>query len=117
MRKVLIVLALAATMLVGAQAAFAAIATDLSIRYNATTERFHGQVTASDSDCVGGRTVKVYKKKASGPVLQGATTASGTGAWRVTVMHASGHYFAVAPKYQGMHGVCESARSDTVDVM
>jgi len=117
MRKVLIVLALAATMLVGAQAAFAAIATDLSVRYNPTTERFHGKVSSGDSDCVAGRTVKVFKKTASGPVLQGSATSTGTGTWRVEVMHASGHYFAVAPRHQGMHGLCAAARSDTVDVM
>ena len=117
MRKALIVLALVSTMLVGTTAAFAAIATDLSVRYNATTERFHGKVGSSDSDCEAGRTVKVFKKTANGPVLQGKTMSTGTGAWRVTVMHASGHYFARTPQHQGMHGVCEAARSKTVDVM
>jgi hypothetical protein len=117
MRRALIVVVLAMTTLVGAQAAFAAIARDVSIRYDATTERFHGRITSSDTDCESGRVVKVYKKTASGPVLQGKATSKASGRWALEVMHAHGKYFAATPTYKGMHGTCDHARSVIVDVM
>ena len=117
MRKILIALVVATTMLVGAQAAFAAVSGETSIRYNATTQRFHGALASNNAECIAGRTVKLYKKTASGAVVQGKTRSSADGGWRIDVMHAGGHYFAVAPMFDAMHATCAAVRSDVVDVM
>jgi hypothetical protein len=117
MRRMLIVLTVLTTMVVGTQVASAAVTTHLSIRWNATTERFHGKVSASDAECIAGRTVKVFKKTANGPVLQGKTKSTSTGSWHVTVMHAGGNYFAHTRAYDAMGTKCTKARSDVVHVM
>ena len=28
------------------------------------------------------------------------------GSWRIEVMHAGGHYYAVTPKHKAMHATC-----------
>ena len=118
MRKRAIVLIVGTCVaLASANAAFAAVPSTISIGYNPTTEHFHGVVRSSDAECTAGRKVKVFKRTASGPALQGRVTSNAHGGWRLEVMHAEGHYFAVAPEQKAMHVRCERARSRTVDVM
>ncbi len=117
MRRMLIVLAVATMTLGGAQAAFAAVASEISIHYNATTEHFHGKVTSGDAECQAGRTVKLFKVTAAGPTLQGKTTTNADGVWKVEVMDAHGHYFARTPNEKIMHTTCNRAKSRTTDVM
>jgi hypothetical protein len=109
---------LAALLVIGAQAAFA-VGTRVTARYDAGAETFRGTVSSNNDECVSGRTVKVFKKRANGSrVLQGKTEANGNGGWHLEVMHAHGRYIAVAPEYETMNGAtCNKARSRTVDVM
>jgi type 1 fimbria pilin len=118
MRRTIAVMATAlALVVVGAGAASAAASSTISIGHNASTMRFHGTVTSSNSECEAGRTVKVFKDTASGRVLQGRATTKSDGSWTVDVMHAHGHYFAVTPKQKIMTVTCDRARSRTIDVM
>jgi hypothetical protein len=118
MRRTAVVVAMGAVMtLAGMQSAFAAVASQISAAYNADTEMFHGKVSSANAECQAGRAVKVFKETANGRELQGMTTSSEHGGWKVEVMHAGGHYFAVTPKEKVMHTTCDRAKSDTVDVM
>jgi hypothetical protein len=117
MRRVLIALAVATMTLVGAQTAFAAAASQISIGFNTRTENFHGRVTSDNAECKAGRTVKLFKVTADGPTLQGKTTTNRHGHWKVEIMHAHGHYFAKTPTETVMHTKCDRARSRTMDVM
>jgi hypothetical protein len=113
----LIVLAVATATLVGAQAAFAAVASDISIRYKASTEHFRGKVTSADEECQAGRTVKLFEVTDTDRTLQGKTITSADGVWKLEVMHAEGHYVAKTPKEKIMHTSCGGAESRTIDVM
>jgi hypothetical protein len=95
----------------------AAVAGHISAAYNQDTERFHGRVTSSDSECEAGRIVKLFKKTADGRDLQGKTMTNARGRWSIEVMHASGHFFAVAPEQKIMHVRCARIVSKLVDVM
>ena len=117
MRRVTVVLVGATMLLTGAQVAFAGVSSNITIHYNADTEMFHGKVTASDAECRAARVVKLFKETANGRSLEGRTTSNANGGWRIELMHAEGHYFAVAPKHEGMHATCDRAVSETVDVM
>jgi hypothetical protein len=98
-------------------AAFAAVPSTISIGFNHDTEFFHGVVRSSDAECQAGRVVKVYQETANGPALQGRVMTTAHGAWKIEVMHAGGHYFALAPAEKVMHTHCGRAKSRTVDVM
>jgi len=118
MRRKALTITAAAVMALGlAQTASAAVKSHVSIRWNQKTERFHGKVTASNAECVAGRTVKLFKKTANGRSLEGRVLSNSKGRWRIEVMHAHGHYFAVTPKHKVMHTECGRARSKTIDVM
>jgi uncharacterized membrane protein len=118
MKRTAIVAAMGAIMtLAGMQGAFAAVASQISAAYNADTEMFHGKVRSGNAECQAGRMVKVFKQTANGRELQGMTSSNEHGGWKVEVMHAGGHYFAVTPKEKIMHTTCNRAKSDTVDVM
>jgi hypothetical protein len=118
MRRRAGVLVVAAIMALGtAQIAAAVVSSHISIAYNHTTQRFHGRVTSSNAECQSGRTVRLFKKTASGRSLQGKTKTGKKGGWNIEVMHASGHYFAVTPQQTIMSVSCGSARSTTIDVM
>jgi hypothetical protein len=118
MRHKLLAVLIAATIgLLGAQTAFAAVASQISIRWNPTTERFHGKVTSTNAECVADRIVKLFKETASGPALQGKTHTNTNGAWRIEVMNAHGKYFAKTPQQKVMGVTCGGDRSKTIDVM
>lgn len=118
MRKRVSVLVLGALMaLAGSTAAFAAVPTTLSANYNASTGFFHGAVHSSNAECKAARAVKIYLQKAGADSLQGKTISKANGTWKIEVMHASGHYYAVAPRHKAMHATCASDRSPIVDVM
>ena len=106
-----------ALMLAMAAPASAAVASSITIHWNATTEHFHGHVSSANAECIAGRTVKVFKKTSNGPQLVGKTTSKKAGGWRLSVMAHSGHYFAVTPAQTIMSVDCGKARSATVDVM
>jgi len=101
----------------GAQAAFAAVASTITIGWNPTTERFHGKVTSPNAECIADRTVKLFKVTAAGPALQGRTHTNANGGWRVELMHAHGHYFARTPMQMVMGVTCAGDRSPTIAVM
>ncbi len=103
--------------LAGAAPAQAAVASSITIHWNATAEAFHGKVTSANSECIAHRKVKVLKKTASGPQLVGTTTSNNKGGWSVSVMAHSGHYFARTPAQTIMSTHCGGARSTTIDVM
>jgi hypothetical protein len=107
----------AALVLALGQAASAAVTTHVSIAFNAGTARFHGSATSSNAECKSHRTVRLFKQTAGGPQLEGRTTTQTNGLWKVEVMHAHGHYYAVVPAQTVMNIHCGSARSGTVDVM
>lgn len=115
--KALVLIAIAIMAAVTMQTASAAARTHVSIRFNHTTERFHGKVRSPNSECMAGRTVKLFKKTATGRVLQGKDRSGRHGHWRIEVMHAHGHYFAKVPRQKIMHTTCGRARSRTLDVM
>jgi hypothetical protein len=118
MRRLMVVTAIASALTFAAtQAAFASVAGTVTIGYNTTTESFHGKVGSSNTECVAHRTVKVFKQTANGPQLQGRTMSNDHGGWRIEVMHAHGHYYAVAVKQTIMSTSCARAKSRTVDVM
>jgi len=108
--------ALALTM-IGVSPAHAAVASTVSIRWNAMDENFHGKVVSGSQDCVAHRTVKVFQKTSTGPKLVGKTTSNKKGYWKVTLMAHSGKYFAKALAGTMMSTNCGAARSTTVDVM
>jgi hypothetical protein len=116
-RRLLIVLVVAAMSLGAAQTAFAAATSHISIFFNQSTSVFHGRVTSPNSECHAGRTVKLFKKTASGRVLQGKTLTGSRGRWHIDVMHPHGHYFAVTPRQKIMNTTCGRAVSRTIDVM
>jgi hypothetical protein len=99
------------------QPAFAAVSSDISAAYNQGTEMFSGKVTSPDAECQAGRTVKLFKQTPAGRTLEGKIMTNANGGWKVDVMHAGGHYFAVTPQEEIMHTTCRKARSETVDVM
>ena len=118
MRRGALTVVIAAVLTVfAAQAAWAAVPSTISIGYNHTSETFHGKVGSSNTECVAHRTVKVFKQTPNGPQLQGRTMSDDHGAWKIEVMHASGHYFAVAAMQTVMGTACAKAKSRTVDVM
>jgi len=118
MRRKAVTLAAAAVMALGlAQTASAAVVSHISIAWNASTGRFHGKVTASNAECIAGRTVRVFKKTSSGRSLQGKTISNSKGVWRLEVMHPHGHYFAVTPMQTIMNTECGRAQSKTINVM
>jgi len=118
MRKLMVIVATASALsLAAGQAALAAVGSTVSIGYNHSSETFHGKVGSSNAECVAHRTVKVFKQTPNGPQLQGRTTTNDQGGWKIEVMHASGHYFAVAAKQKIMSTSCAKAKSRTVDVM
>ena len=96
-RRVVALLVAAVVGLLGAQAASAAVASTITIKWNPTTERFHGKVTSSNAECEVDRLVKLFKVTADGPVLQGKTHTGSTGGWHIELMHAHGHYSAKTP--------------------
>ena len=117
-RRGSVVMALVAVVTVfGGSAALAAVPSNVSIKFNPDTEHFRGKVSSSDAECVAGRTVKLYEKTADGRTLQGKATSKANGSWDIELMHAEGHYIAVAPKYKAMHTTCGQAISSVVDVM
>jgi len=116
-RRILVVVAAAIMALAVMNVASAAVPSNVSIRYNTGTQLFHGVVSSSDAECEAGRVVKVFKETAGGPSLQGKAMSKSNGHWKLEVMHASGHYFAVAPKEKVMHTTCGKAKSSTIDVM
>jgi hypothetical protein len=99
------------------QAALAIVSSQISIAYNHDTEKFHGKVTSSNAECQAGRTVKLFRRTADGRSLEGRTRTGAQGRWRIEVMHAHGHYFAVTPEEMIMHTTCGRDRSRTIDVM
>jgi hypothetical protein len=103
--------------IVGATPAQAAVASSVSIRWDAMHENFHGKVVSPSHECVAHRTVKVFKKTANGPTLVGKTSSNKKGYWRVGLMAHSGKYFAHVPAQKIMTTHCAKARSTTVDVM
>ncbi len=118
MRQKLLALLVVATMgVLWAPSASAAARSHITIRWNATTEHFHGKVRSGNANCIADRVVKLFKKTADGRVLQGKTHTNENGRWRIEVMHPHGHYFAKAPKKKLMHGTCLAARSSLIDVM
>jgi len=100
-----------------ASAAFAAVPSHISIGFNHSTEFFHGAVTSSNTECQAHRTVKVFKETANGPSLQGSVMSDSNGRWKIEVMHAHGHYFAMTPKQTVMSTDCGKAKSQSIDVM
>jgi hypothetical protein len=116
-RALMVVVAAALLCLAATQTAFAGVAGTVSIGYNTTTESFHGKVASSNTECVAHRAVKVFKETASGPQLQGRVMSDDHGGWKLEVMHAHGHYYAVAVKQTIMTTDCARAKSRTVDVM
>jgi hypothetical protein len=118
MRRIIAVTGTVLTLaLAGAGVASAAASSTISIGWNANTMHFHGAVSSSNAECEAGRTVKVFKERASGNVLEGKTTSKSDGSWRVEVMHAHGHYFARTPQQKIMSVTCGGDRSRTIDVM
>ena len=115
-RRIIIAVLAATIMSIGATAALAATS-QISARYNATSEAFHGKVSSGNDECLAGRTVKVFRKTSSGKVLQGKTTTNATGGWKLAIMHAHGKYIAYTPAYEAMHATCDAATSAVVDVM
>jgi hypothetical protein len=77
-----------------------AVPSTISIRFNHDTESFHGVVRSSDAECQAGRVVKVYQETATGPALQGRVMTNADGVWKIEVMHAGGHYFALATDHR-----------------
>jgi hypothetical protein len=116
-RHVLAVIVAATVSLVGAKVALAAVASTISIGYNAQTENFHGKVHSPNAECQAGRTVRLYKRTANGPSLQGRGRSGPHGAWKIQVMHPSGHYYAVVPKAKVMNIECGRAASHTITQM
>jgi hypothetical protein len=103
--------------LAGAGAAQAAIDTNISIRWVASNDTFRGQVSSPKAACEMHRSVKLFKKTASGRQLVGTTRSGHLGGWHIEVMHAHGKYLARVPA-QTKNGVnCEGATSKVVDVM
>jgi len=118
MKRPLLVLVLGALMtLAGSTAAFAAVPSTLSAKFNASTEYFHGSVKSPNAECGAGRVVKIFKQRAGADSLQGKATTKANGSWRIQVMHAHGRYYAVTPKHKAMHATCAADRSAIVDVM
>ena len=118
MRRRAVVVAVGTIMvLAGMQPASAAVRSDISAAYNQTTEKFHGKVTSPDAECQAGRTVKLFRQTPGGRTLEGKTMSNADGDWKVEVMHAGGHYFAVTPEEKIMHTTCRKATSEPVDVM
>jgi hypothetical protein len=103
--------------MLGAAPAQAAVASHVSIRWDAMHEDFHGVVTSGNHECVAHRTVKVFKQTTNGPTLVGKTSSNKKGHWKVGVMAHSGKYFAQVPAQTIMTTHCAKARSTTVDVM
>ena len=116
-RNALVVFAVATLMLTGSNAAVAAVSSSISVKYNQTTEFFHGAVRSSNAECEAGRIVKLYKLTSSGRSLQGRDRTNKRGVWRVEVMNPHGKYVAAAHKMSAMHVTCARARSRTLDVM
>lgn len=118
MRRTMVVLVVAAALtLAGAGVAAAAASSTVSIGFNTSSMHFHGTVDSSNSECEAGRIVKVFKRTSSGRVLEGRTLTESDRTWKVDVMHAHGHYFALAPTQKVMHVTCDGDRSRTIDVM
>ena len=117
-RRTIAVVAAATTLaLVGAGSAHAAVASTVTAKFNATTEKFHGKVNSGNGECVAHRTVRLLKKTSSGHTLVGRTTSRATGGWTIELMHAHGHYYAKIPKETEMTTHCGGDRSPIVDVM
>jgi hypothetical protein len=115
--KLLVVLMASAFTLALGNAAFAATASHITIGYTAMSSHFHGSVNSPNAECRAHRSVQLFKKTASGPVLQGHATTGAHGGWSDSVMHAHGEYFAVTPQQKVMGITCGRAKSALVSVM
>ena len=119
LRRGAVVLTMLATMIgtVGIGAAQAAVTTHITAGYSVSTENFHGKVSSGNAECVPHRTVRLYKKTASGRILEGKTASGANGGWKIQVMNAHGKYVAVVPAQTEMGILCGGATSTVVDVM
>jgi hypothetical protein len=118
MRRRLVAVVVGAVLLVSADAALAAVPSELTIRWNATAENFNGRVRSSNDECKAHRVVKVYRRTPSGASLQGRVMTNARGRWRFHAMDAHGRFFGVTPRYEAMGDtVCRRDRSRTIDVM
>lgn len=95
-----------------------AVESSITARYDQEVQHFKGRVSSPNDECVANRKVKLFKKTASGPQLQGVDRAGEAGRWDIELMSAHGKYFAVAVAYETMDGkLCARAKSRVVDVM
>jgi hypothetical protein len=93
------------------------LASHITIKGKSLT--FSGKVTSSNSACVRGRKVTLYRTKS---LKLGTATTSHSGAWKITASGFAGislgHFFAkVAQRREGTAGtsyVCKAATSRTI---
>jgi hypothetical protein len=75
---------------------------------------YHGSLQSSKQGCLGGRTVKLYRKKAGAVKVLGTDTTSSKGRWSIPVGKrlTSGEYWAQATA----HGSCKAGKSKVLTI-
>jgi hypothetical protein len=103
-----------------AQAQPGRAASTVTIHWNSGAHKFAGKVSSTDTGCVQGRTVRVYKVRAGADHLVATETTSATGRYSISRATARGKFYAkVTRGVSGTYGsteVCESDRSPTIEV-
>jgi hypothetical protein len=75
---------------------------------------FHGRVRSSDGDCVGDRTVKVFKLRRTDKIRIGTDTSDSDGRWSIgTSGYKNGRFYARAVRSPG----CKADNSKTIKLI
>lgn len=97
------------------------VPSDLSIRWNDQTTKFHGKIRSDVPECRSGRLVRVYKKRPGPDKKVGSDLTNTNGRWVVDKRHANGRYYAKVRGtdiggYYGQADKCGATRSRTIEV-
>lgn len=78
------------------------------------TPAFHGKLKSGRSSCVGGRTVKLFRKKAGPDPLLGTDRSNAGGKWAIPIgrLRSGVSYYATATA----KGSCRAAKSKVLSI-
>jgi hypothetical protein len=95
-------------------AAPAGAASSTKVIVSLKTPAFHGKLKSSRSSCVGGRTVKLFRKKAGPDRLLGTDRSNSKGMWSIPIgrLQSGASYYAKATA----KGSCRAAKSKVLSI-
>jgi len=103
-----------ATVAVAVSASPAAASYGTKVVISLKTPAFHGKVTSGRSACVGGRTVRLFRKKAGPDTVLGTARSNAKGKWAIPIgrLRSGASYYAKA----AAKGRCRAAKSRVLNI-